>query len=100
MNLIQFDFLIYNFQVLQDGNTLDNELEVVEGMKLARGYISPYFVTDQKTQKCVSSDLYCFRCICTLNRGLLVAFVLELGCQYRACAALVYSFLYVFFSFS
>ncbi|XP_030525625.1 chaperonin CPN60-like 2, mitochondrial [Rhodamnia argentea] len=35
-----------------DGNTLDNELEVVEGMKLARGYMSPYFVTDQKTQKC------------------------------------------------
>ncbi|KAJ8442931.1 hypothetical protein Cgig2_022297 [Carnegiea gigantea] len=37
---------------VSDGNTLDNELEVVEGMKLARGYISPYFVTDQKTQKC------------------------------------------------
>ena len=54
LNLIQLDFLIYNFQVLQDGNTLDNELEVVEGMKLARGYVSPYFVTDQKTQKCVS----------------------------------------------
>ncbi|KAL2243232.1 UNVERIFIED_CONTAM: Chaperonin CPN60-like 2, mitochondrial [Sesamum indicum] len=35
-----------------DGNTMDNELEVVEGMKLARGYISPYFVTDSKTQKC------------------------------------------------
>ncbi|KAE8700692.1 Chaperonin CPN60-2 [Hibiscus syriacus] len=35
-----------------DGNTLDNELEVVEGMKLGRGYISPYFITDQKTQKC------------------------------------------------
>ncbi|XVF25144.1 hypothetical protein REPUB_Repub13aG0188300 [Reevesia pubescens] len=35
-----------------DGNTLDNELEVVEGMKLDRGYISPYFITDQKTQKC------------------------------------------------
>ncbi|MCI49673.1 chaperonin CPN60-2 mitochondrial, partial [Trifolium medium] len=29
-----------------DGNTLDNELEVVEGMKLSRGYISPYFITD------------------------------------------------------
>lgn len=38
---------------LQDGNTLDNDLEVVEGMKLGRGYISPYFVTDEKTQKCV-----------------------------------------------
>ncbi|XP_059642929.1 chaperonin CPN60-like 2, mitochondrial [Cornus florida] len=35
-----------------DGNTLDNELDVVEGMKLARGYISPYFITDGKTQKC------------------------------------------------
>ncbi|XP_027336265.1 chaperonin CPN60-like 2, mitochondrial [Abrus precatorius] len=35
-----------------DGNTLDNELEVVEGMKLTRGYISPYFITDQKSQKC------------------------------------------------
>ncbi|KAF3655183.1 Chaperonin CPN60-2, mitochondrial [Capsicum annuum] len=35
-----------------DGNTLDNDLEVVEGMKLGRGYISPYFVTDEKTQKC------------------------------------------------
>ncbi|MCD9642700.1 hypothetical protein HAX54_029608, partial [Datura stramonium] len=37
---------------VSDGNTLDNELEVVEGMKLGRGYISPYFVTDEKTQKC------------------------------------------------
>ncbi|KAL7616316.1 chaperonin CPN60-like 2, mitochondrial [Lactuca sativa] len=35
-----------------DGNTLYNELEVVEGMKLGRGYISPYFVTNTMTQKC------------------------------------------------
>ncbi|XP_020099233.1 chaperonin CPN60-like 2, mitochondrial [Ananas comosus] len=35
-----------------DGKTLYNELEVVEGMKLSRGYISPYFITDVKTQKC------------------------------------------------
>lgn len=35
-----------------DGKTLDNELEAVQGMKLSRGYISPYFVTDQKTKKC------------------------------------------------
>lgn len=38
---------------MQDGNTLDNELEIVEGMKLDRGYISPYFITNQKNQKCV-----------------------------------------------
>ncbi|GFQ02271.1 chaperonin cpn60-like 2 mitochondrial [Phtheirospermum japonicum] len=37
---------------IADGKTLDNELDVVEGMKLARGYISPYFVTDAKTQTC------------------------------------------------
>ncbi|RLN16088.1 Heat shock protein 60 isoform 3 [Panicum miliaceum] len=35
-----------------DGNTLYNELEVLEGMKLDRGYISPYFITNQKNQKC------------------------------------------------
>lgn len=34
-----------------DGKTLENELEVVEGMKFDRGYISPYFVTDQKGMK-------------------------------------------------
>ncbi|KAI5347532.1 hypothetical protein L3X38_000419 [Prunus dulcis] len=35
-----------------DGKTLDNELEVVEGMKLDRGHISPYFITNQNNQKC------------------------------------------------
>ncbi|XP_031268696.1 chaperonin CPN60-like 2, mitochondrial [Pistacia vera] len=41
-----------------DGNTLDNELEVVEGMKLGRGYISPYSITNQKTQKCELENPY------------------------------------------
>jgi len=35
---------------VQDGKTLENELEVVEGMKFDRGFISPYFITDPKTQ--------------------------------------------------
>jgi chaperonin GroEL len=34
-----------------EGKTVTDELTVVEGMKLDRGYISPYFVTDAKTQK-------------------------------------------------
>merc|ERR550514_2028664 len=36
-----------------DGKTMEHELEVVEGMKFDRGYISPYFLTDNKTQKCL-----------------------------------------------
>ena len=34
-----------------DGKTLLDELEVVEGMKFDRGFISPYFINDTKAQK-------------------------------------------------
>jgi len=37
---------------VQDGQTLENELETIVGMKFDRGFISPYFVTDQKKQLC------------------------------------------------
>lgn len=37
---------------VQDGKTLETEVEYVEGIKWDRGYISPYFVTDTKTSKC------------------------------------------------
>jgi chaperonin GroEL len=37
---------------IADGKTFYNELEVMEGMKLDSGYISPYFITNEKTQKC------------------------------------------------
>ena len=41
-----------------DGKTLNDELEVVEGMRFDRGYISPYFVTDPKTQRCEFENPY------------------------------------------
>jgi len=36
---------------VQDGKTLETEVEYVEGIKWDRGFISPYFVTDNKNQK-------------------------------------------------
>jgi chaperonin GroEL len=39
---------------VEDGNSLDSELEVVEGMQFDRGYLSPYFIN---TQESMSSEL-------------------------------------------
>ncbi|EPY52490.1 hsp60-like protein [Schizosaccharomyces cryophilus OY26] len=36
---------------VKEGRTISDELEVTEGMKFDRGYISPYFMTDVKSQK-------------------------------------------------
>ena len=41
---------------VEEGTSLDNELEVVEGMQFDRGYLSPYFVTDQSAMAAELED--------------------------------------------
>jgi len=47
---------------VQDGKTLHHEIEFVEGLRFDRGYISPYFVTNPKNQKCELENPYILLC--------------------------------------
>jgi chaperonin GroEL len=49
---------------VEEGQTLGMELEFVEGMQFDKGYISPYFVTDQERMEGVFEDPYIL-----LNQG-------------------------------
>jgi chaperonin GroEL len=43
---------------VEESNTFGLELEFTEGMQFDKGYISPYFVTDQDRQEAVLEDAY------------------------------------------
>jgi chaperonin GroEL len=43
---------------VEDGKSLENELDVVEGMQFDRGYLSPYFINDPEKQTAILEDPY------------------------------------------
>ncbi|MCS7101857.1 MAG: chaperonin GroEL [Burkholderiaceae bacterium] len=43
---------------VEDGKSLQNELELVEGMQFDRGYLSPYFINNPDKQICVLENPY------------------------------------------
>jgi len=43
---------------VEEGKSLHNELDVVEGMQFDRGYLSPYFINNQQSQSAELEDPY------------------------------------------
>jgi chaperonin GroEL len=43
---------------VEDGKSLNNELDVVEGMQFDRGYLSPYFINNNEKQNAILENPY------------------------------------------
>jgi chaperonin GroEL len=47
---------------VEESKTMETDLEFVEGMQLDRGYLSPYFVTDQESMEAVLENPFILLC--------------------------------------
>src|SRR5216117_1206413 len=47
---------------VEDGKSLENELELVEGMQFDRGFLSPYFINNAEKQSALLEDAYVLLC--------------------------------------
>lgn len=68
---------------VKDGKTMNDELEVIEGMKFDRGYISPYFINSSKGAKVEFQDALILFCEKKIKAASSIVPALELANSQR-----------------
>ena len=64
--------------VIEEGKSLKNEVEYLEGMQLENGYLSPYFVSNASQMECILENPYVLVVESKLSRAVELLPVLEL----------------------
>lgn len=57
----------YSIIKIEESNSMDTTIDVIEGIELNRGFISPYFITNVDKNICELEETYILLCDCKLN---------------------------------